>query len=93
MTSPLHDPTSLKVTVCTCHEHDFGSGGEALYSPFSVNASLKAVFSFNDFDANEWQAFVGGCLHREFSAGGVGFIRVASKAVAWEWSRFFQWNT
>ena len=41
---------------------------------FLVNASFKAVVSFDDFHAKERQAIVGGCLRRELNVG-VNFLK------------------
>ena len=64
MASALHDLTYfLTVTACSCSQHDFGSKEKVLCSSILVNASCKAVVSFDDFQGNELQAIAGGCLH------------------------------
>ena len=66
MTSALHDLAYfLTVTVCTCCKHSFSSEGKVLYSFILVTTSFKALASFDDFHANEWQPNVGGCLYCE----------------------------
>ena len=64
MTSALQDLTYfLTVTACTGSQRDFGSKEKMPCFSILVNASCKAVVSFDDFQGNEWQAIAGGCLH------------------------------